>query len=323
MPAIAAITVMPDTSTARPEVAAAASSAASSRAPRGALLALTAQVEHRVVDAHGQSDQQHDRADRLVHRPDLADRADQADRRGHRGDGEQQGHEGRQQRAKSKDQDDQGDRQGGDLRLLEVVLERLARAPCPRWRRRTPRSGSPPPGGRAWPPRRAPGRPCPRCRRRPLEGHQRRLAVLGQRALVALGIRALDVLHVLGVLEPRLRPSAPSGGTRDSVAGPVLALDQDALAVLLGEMVGDRLVGAARFTDAVLLSDSVFVPTEPPMKTARITNASQPKIAFFLCCALQRPARAARFFGVPGSYAAACASRERLPRGPARFIRCG
>ena len=30
-------------------------------------------------------------------------------------------------------------------------------------------------------------------------------------------------------------------------------------------------------------SVSVLVPTEPPMKTARITKASHPKIAFFLC----------------------------------------
>ena len=32
------------------------------------------------------------------------------------------------------------------------------------------------------------------------------------------------------------------------------------------------------------------------MKTARITKTSQPRMAFFRCCALQRPARAARFF---------------------------
>ena len=30
-------------------------------------------------------------------------------------------------------------------------------------------------------------------------------------------------------------------------------------------------------------SVSVRVPTEPPMKTATITNASHPKIAFFRC----------------------------------------
>ena len=51
MPAIATITVTPEISTARPEVAAAASSAPRSLAPGGALLALASQVEQRVVDA--------------------------------------------------------------------------------------------------------------------------------------------------------------------------------------------------------------------------------------------------------------------------------
>src|SRR5262249_22609260 len=40
---------------------------------------------------------------------------------------------------------------------------------------------------------------------------------------------------------------------------------------------------------------SVLVPIEPPMKVARMTKASQPKIAVLRWAALQRPARAARF----------------------------
>ena len=43
-------------------------------------------------------------------------------------------------------------------------------------------------------------------------------------------------------------------------------------------------------------SVSVRVPTEPPITTARITNASHPKTAFFRCCALHLPARAAMLF---------------------------
>src|SRR4051794_9243824 len=39
----------------------------------------------------------------------------------------------------------------------------------------------------------------------------------------------------------------------------------------------------------------VFVPMLPPMKVAMITKASQPNTAFLRCCALQRPAREARF----------------------------
>ena len=68
MPAIAIMTVRPETSTACPEVAAAASIAASLSASGCALLAHPAQVEQRVVDAHGQPDEQDDVLDRLLDR---------------------------------------------------------------------------------------------------------------------------------------------------------------------------------------------------------------------------------------------------------------
>ena len=68
MPAIASITVRPETSTARPEVAAAAASEASAPGAALALLALAAQIEHRVVDADGEPDQQDHLVDRLVDR---------------------------------------------------------------------------------------------------------------------------------------------------------------------------------------------------------------------------------------------------------------
>ena len=61
MPLIAAMTVRPETSTARPEVAAAISIASTLPAPRAQLLALTGDVEDRVVDADGEADQQDDR----------------------------------------------------------------------------------------------------------------------------------------------------------------------------------------------------------------------------------------------------------------------
>ena len=77
MPAMAIITVKPEMSTARPEVAAAASSAAD-LAPSGPpLVALAADVEERVVDADGEPDQQDHLRDRLVHRHDLARQGDE------------------------------------------------------------------------------------------------------------------------------------------------------------------------------------------------------------------------------------------------------
>src|SRR3954453_17435869 len=45
----------------------------------------------------------------------------------------------------------------------------------------------------------------------------------------------------------------------------------------------------------------VFVPSAPPMPTAKITKASQLRIAFLRCCADQRPARAAKFMLAFGS----------------------
>ena len=59
-PAIATITVRPEMSTERPEVAAAASSAARSLRPGGPFLSFAPEVEHRVVDTDREPDQQHD-----------------------------------------------------------------------------------------------------------------------------------------------------------------------------------------------------------------------------------------------------------------------
>ena len=60
MPAIAIITVRPEISTARPDVAAAMSIASSLLRPWPPLFAFAADVEQRVVDADGEADE-HDR----------------------------------------------------------------------------------------------------------------------------------------------------------------------------------------------------------------------------------------------------------------------
>ena len=58
IPLMAIITARPETTTARPEVAAAISTASTTATPRGPLLPLTAEVEQRVVDADGHPDEQ-------------------------------------------------------------------------------------------------------------------------------------------------------------------------------------------------------------------------------------------------------------------------
>ena len=80
MPAIAAMTVKPEMSTARPEVAAAISSAASGDVALVALLHLAAEVEHRVVDADGEADERSRPGSTLVgQRLQLAERPEEPD----------------------------------------------------------------------------------------------------------------------------------------------------------------------------------------------------------------------------------------------------
>ena len=112
MPAIAIRTVTPEISTARPEVAAAASSAALLALAGRTLFALTPEVEERVVDADGEADQQDDSATRLVDRdkwlgsamsPIVAKTAESASSSGTRG---------RDDRPEDEQQDQQRQRDG-------------------------------------------------------------------------------------------------------------------------------------------------------------------------------------------------------------------
>ena len=100
------MTVKPETSTARPDVAAAASSAASAVVPGGALLALAAQVEQRVVDADREADEQdhRGRADSSSGER-LAGERDEAERGGDRGQAEQHRDAGGDERAEREEED--------------------------------------------------------------------------------------------------------------------------------------------------------------------------------------------------------------------------
>ena len=121
IPAMATITVRPETSTDRPEVAAAASSAARSLRPGSALLALALEVEQRVVDADREADQQHDHADVRVERHQLARQREQSHRREHRRERQQERQAGGDERAERDDQDDQRDRDREQPGLHEVA----------------------------------------------------------------------------------------------------------------------------------------------------------------------------------------------------------
>jgi hypothetical protein len=94
-------------------------------APRGSLFARPAQIEERVVDTHGQADQQRDGVDRLVEGDDLARERDQAERRHHGGDAEQQRDERGDDRPEGDGEDDERDRQRRQLGFLEVLADPL------------------------------------------------------------------------------------------------------------------------------------------------------------------------------------------------------
>ena len=135
MPAIATITVSPEMSTERPDVAAAASSAACRAAPGCALLALALEVEHRVVDADRKADQQHHRVGLRRERQQVARQRDQPERREHGGQREQQRNARGHQCPECEHEDDERDRERESAGLAQIVavggLDRLDRARVP------------------------------------------------------------------------------------------------------------------------------------------------------------------------------------------------
>jgi hypothetical protein len=228
-------------------------------APGVALLHLAPQVEHRVVDADRQAYEQHHRAGRLVERDELADRRHQAERDHHGRQPEEERDQGGEDRAEGHDEDDQRDREGEELGLLEVVLERLrdrllgagvAELADEDAGVGLLRGGG---GGEGW--------IDPVGQRvvitRDLEGDQAGPAVVGQLALVALGERRLDLVDMRHRLEARHH--VLDGGVERGIADldRALALHEHLLVRGLGEVGGgDRAVGdLGRAVAVVLVGD--------------------------------------------------------------------
>ena len=124
---MAVITVTPEMSTERPEVAAAASSAARhcvrAPAPR-----VHAQVEERVVDADGEADQKHERPGLVRHRNEVAGPGDDSEGREDGRQGEQhRGPRGRRRPTRSRGYDVMGSDRETPLRGRDGRRERLDR----------------------------------------------------------------------------------------------------------------------------------------------------------------------------------------------------
>src|SRR5262245_62463021 len=96
------------------------------------LLTLTLEIEERVVNADGETDEEDDLGDGLVHRDDLARERGEADRGDHRREGEQERHERRDERTEDEDEDHERQREREHSRRLQLapehLVERLARA---------------------------------------------------------------------------------------------------------------------------------------------------------------------------------------------------
>jgi hypothetical protein len=225
-------------------------------APGVALLHLAPEVEHRVVDADGEADEQDHRAGRLVHRDDLADRRQQAEGCRHGGEAEQEGHAGGNERAEGDDEDQEGDGEGEDLGLLEVVLEGLRDGLLGA---RVAELADEDVGVGAL------GRGGGVERRRgevadlvlvtgDLERDEAGAAVLGELALVAGDERRLDFVDVRGRLEAR--DHVRDRGLERWIADldGALALDEDLLLGGVAEVgIGDRVISDLRLTVAVVL----------------------------------------------------------------------
>ena len=131
-----------------------------------------------------------------------------------------------------------------------------------------------------------------------LERDERGAAVLGELALVALGAAATRPRWTCADRLQARDGVVDRGGERgvadlDRAAGP-------ARAPARRPRRGSRRCRSpgrrpARSRCPCPRRPSCLVPTAPPMTNATMTNASQPKMAVLRCCALQRPARAARF----------------------------
>ena len=119
------ITVAPATTMARPTVVEAARSAASGSRAGPALGALAADVEQRVVDAHGETDEHDHRSRRVAHGNEVRDEAAGPDGRRDGGQPEQQRHGGGHQRAEREHEDQQRDRDRDQLGAVQAVVDGL------------------------------------------------------------------------------------------------------------------------------------------------------------------------------------------------------
>ena len=282
MPPIAPIAVRPETSTERPEVAAAASSAASGPSG-GTLLPFALQVEHRVVDADGEPDQQDHRRSLEGDRDQMARQRDQAERRQDGGQGEQERDAGGHERAEREHEDEQRDRERERSGLAEVVavrgLDALLGAGVAELADREARMGR------------------LRCCNRVQDG----LDLVDGFVLVALDGEADE--RGVAVLCDRPRWTSCTAATRETRATTSVTAAVKAGVPAPAERLRIRTLSSAGCLKPSsrirsmrpdspgpgALGSTLLTPIAVPRPKATITKASQPKVAVFQCAALQRP----------------------------------
>ena len=253
------------------------------------LLLFALQVEHRVVDADREPDQEHHRRCLERDREQVAGQRDQPERREDGGQREQQRDARRHERAEREHEDDQRDRERERAGLAEVVavrgLDALLRAGVAELADCEARVGALRGGDRVED--RLDLVDCLVLVAADLEVDERGVSVLGDRA-------APDVLHGRQLRDARRHVVDRCGeGRRRRPRAERLWIRTLSSRGLLEAGVED-LVHAARLARARRVGSMFFMPTRPPSPKATTTKASQPKVAVFQWAALQRPMRAAR-----------------------------
>ena len=265
-----------------------------------ALLHHPPRIEHRVVHADRQTDDHHELGHVDRERVELADRPQEPDRARHGGRAEHEREARRDERTERDQQDDQQQAVGDELRLLARPWRPEPRSPWRLRRRRTAR--------RAHRDGRLDGGHCGErlvdelldvlVRAGDLEVHDDGAAVLRDRVDARGGIEraldrgdALDPLQAGHDISHRRRHLGIAGLDRSPCPAPAPAHRP-----ARGSRPPRRSCRRAWTRRCPAQSRRAsFWPTLPPSTAARTTNAIQPRMAVLRCCALHRPARAARF----------------------------
>ena len=259
-------------------------------------LAFPLQIEHRVVDADREADQEHDREDLIRHRQHLTRQCDQPERPDDGGQSQQQRDAGRHERSEGDHEDDQRDRERVEACLRQVVREQRVRLI----------DGA---GVAELADEELGVRPL-----RLVDAIEHRRDLVDRCRPCRRGSRTRRVPRARSRRSGRCSPGSSGDCTFWTTSSAETPATTSSIAALnAGSLVRSESLWTRTLSPAGCLKPAsrilsmrpdspgpavfgsmVLVPTAPPIANAPTTSASQPKVAVFQWSALQRPIRAAR-----------------------------